>query len=280
MPPLEWIPANPPPDRGGVHSGRGGRYCPALLGALSRRDVDQGSDRCVPGRRCSVPSARSPSWARRRRSRSAPRRLLRRRRPSLAVNGAPCGDTPPPTTTSGPTTVTTAPTTSTSTPPPGGAPALHVSGNRLADTAGTPVTLRGVNRSGGEFGCVQGTGIFDGPMDAASVAAIKSRHANVVRVPFNEDCWLGLPNVKPEYAGATYRAALKSYVDLLHQNGLVAILDLHRPATWSPRGTRTTSTRAARRRAGTAGSRRSPRRCRWWPGRSARTTARAATSPA
>ena len=199
------------------------------------------------------------------------------RRPSLAVNGAPCGDTPPPPTTSGPTTVTTAPTTTTSTPPPGGAPALHVSGNRLADVAGT---LRGVNRCGGEFGCVQGTGIFDGPMDAASVAAIKSRHANVVRVPFNEDCWLGLPNVKPEYAGATYRAALKSYVDLLHQNGLVAILDLHRPATWSPRGTRTTSTRAARRRAGTAGSRRSPRRCRWWPGRSARTTARAATSPA
>jgi hypothetical protein len=64
-------------------------------------------------------------------------------------------------------------------------------------------------------------------MDAASVAAIKSWHANVVRVPFNEDCWLGLANVKPEYAGATYRAALKSYVDLLHENGLIAILDLH-----------------------------------------------------
>ncbi|WP_284749415.1 cellulase family glycosylhydrolase [Amycolatopsis sp. RTGN1] len=144
---------------------------------------------------------------------------------SFSVNGEPCGGTQPPTTT--PTTPITQPTTTTTTPPPGGAPKLHVSGNRLADTAGTPVTLRGVNRSGGEFACVQGNGLFDGPMDAASVAAIKSWHANVVRVPFNEDCWLGLSNVDPRYAGATYRAAIKSYVDLLHENGLVAILDLH-----------------------------------------------------
>jgi hypothetical protein len=141
---------------------------------------------------------------------------------SFSVNGSPCTGSPPPTTTT-PTT----PTTTTSAPPPGGAPALHVSGNRLADSAGRPVTLRGVNRSGGEFACVQGNGIFDGPMDATSVSAIKSWHATVVRVPFNEDCWLGLPNVKPEYAGATYRSALKSYVDLLHSMGMVAILDLH-----------------------------------------------------
>ncbi|GAB3167177.1 cellulase family glycosylhydrolase [Amycolatopsis stemonae] len=136
---------------------------------------------------------------------------------SFSVNGAPCGGTPPPTT----------PTTTTSAPPPSGAPALHVSGNRLADAAGNPVTLRGVNRSGAEFACVQGNGLFDGPMDAASVAAIKSWHADAVRVPFNEDCWLGLSDVDPRYAGETYRAALKSYVDLLHRNGLVAILDLH-----------------------------------------------------
>ncbi|MGW4521767.1 cellulase family glycosylhydrolase [Amycolatopsis sp. NPDC004378] len=133
---------------------------------------------------------------------------------SFSVNGAPCGGTPPPSTT-------------TSAPPPPGAPALHVSGNRLADAAGNPVTLRGVNRSGAEFACVQGNGLFDGPMDAASVAAIKSWHADAVRVPFNEDCWLGLSDVDPRYAGETYRAALKSYVDLLHRNGLVAILDLH-----------------------------------------------------
>jgi endoglucanase len=89
------------------------------------------------------------------------------------------------------------------------------------------VTLHGVNRSGAEFACVQGTGIFDGPVDAASVAAIKSWHANAVRVPLNEDCWLALSDVKPAYAGATYQNAIKDYVNLLHQNGLVAILDLH-----------------------------------------------------
>ncbi|MEC3977571.1 cellulase family glycosylhydrolase [Amycolatopsis sp. H20-H5] len=141
----------------------------------------------------------------------------------FAVNGTSCTGLPPTTTPTPPTT-----TTPTTTPPPDGtAPALHVSGNRFVNATGTPVTLHGVNRSGAEFACVQGNGIFDGPMDAASVSAIKSWHTNAVRVPLNEDCWLGLDNVKPEYAGQTYRDAIKSYVDLLHQNGLVAILDLH-----------------------------------------------------
>ena len=102
-----------------------------------------------------------------------------------------------------------------------------MSGNRLVDGAGMAITLRGVNRSGAEFACVEGKGIFDGPMDAASVAAIRSWHANAVRVPLNEDCWLALPNVKPMHAGRRYRTAIKNYVDLLHQHGLVAILDLH-----------------------------------------------------
>ncbi|MFC0439875.1 cellulase family glycosylhydrolase [Kutzneria buriramensis] len=130
----------------------------------------------------------------------------------FAVNGSPCdGTTPPP-----------------PPPPPGGpAPALRVSGNHFVDADGKTVTLHGVNRSGAEFACVQGNGIFDGPVDAASVAAIKSWHVNAVRVPLNEDCWLALSDVKPPYAGATYQSAIKDYVNLLHQNGLVAILDLH-----------------------------------------------------
>jgi endoglucanase len=130
----------------------------------------------------------------------------------FAVNGSPCnGTTPPP-----------------PPPPPGGpAPALRVAGNHFVDTDGKTVTLHGVNRSGAEFACVQGNGIFDGPVDAASVAAIKSWHVNVVRVPLNEDCWLALADVKPQYAGATYQNAIKDYVNLLHQNGIVAILELH-----------------------------------------------------
>jgi endoglucanase len=111
--------------------------------------------------------------------------------------------------------------------PPGTAPALHVSGNKLLDSNGATVRLLGVNRSGGEFACVQGNGIWDGPMDDASVAAIASWKVNAVRVPLNEDCWLGLSNVQPQFAGTTYQQAVEAYVALLHSHGMVAILDLH-----------------------------------------------------
>jgi endoglucanase len=108
-----------------------------------------------------------------------------------------------------------------------GASQLKVSGNKLVDASGATVTLHGVNRSGAEFACVHGDGIFDGPVDATSVLAMASWKTNVVRVPLNEDCWLGSSNVLPQYAGATYQTAVKNYVALLHQYGLDVILDLH-----------------------------------------------------
>src|SRR2546430_15661747 len=40
---------------------------------------------------------------------------------------------------------------------------LHVVGNRLLDAKGRFVHFRGVNRSGPEYACIQGWGIFDGP---------------------------------------------------------------------------------------------------------------------
>ena len=66
----------------------------------------------------------------------------------------------------------------------GAAPGLHVAGHRLLDGAGHTVTLRGVNRSGTEYACIQGWGIFDGPSDAASIRAITSWHVNFVRVGY------------------------------------------------------------------------------------------------
>ena len=42
---------------------------------------------------------------------------------------------------------------------------LHVDGNRLLDARGRVVVFHGVNRSGTEYACVQGQGIFDGPRD-------------------------------------------------------------------------------------------------------------------
>lgn len=119
---------------------------------------------------------------------------------------------------------------SSTSPPPGG-PAtvaqVRVSGNELVSASGQRIVLRGVDRSGTEYECVQGHGIFDGPSGQASVTAMRSRGINAVRVPLNQACWNGESYVMPAYAGARYRTAIKAYVRLLNANGMVAILDLH-----------------------------------------------------
>jgi endoglucanase len=117
---------------------------------------------------------------------------------------------------------------------------LRVVGNHLVDASSSTVRLLGVNRSGQEFKCIQqgtagslGWGIFDGPTDLPSVQAIASWHANAVRIPLNEDCWLGINGINPSYGGAAYQAAIESYVATIHQGGLYVILDLH----WNAPGT-------------------------------------------
>src|SRR5579859_6352006 len=69
---------------------------------------------------------------------------------------------------------------------------IKVQGNKIVDANGQSVALHGVNRSGTEYACVQGFGPFDGPSDATSIAAIRSWNVNAVRIPLNEDCWLGI----------------------------------------------------------------------------------------
>jgi hypothetical protein len=104
---------------------------------------------------------------------------------------------------------------------------VRVVGNRLETGSGDSIRLHGVNRSGTEYACAQGWGIFDGPNTAASVAAMASWHINAVRLPLNEACWLGLDGINPEFGGTNYRKAIESYVTLLHRQDLVVILDLH-----------------------------------------------------
>ncbi|MFF4571682.1 cellulose binding domain-containing protein [Streptomyces sp. NPDC001410] len=122
------------------------------------------------------------------------------------------------------------PTTPPPTDPPpsnGTAPALHVSGTKLVDAAGKSRRLLGVNRSGGEFMCVQGYGIWDGPVDDAAIKAIADWKANAVRIPLNEECWLGLSNIKPEYGGTNYINAVKDLVARVEAHGLTPILEMH-----------------------------------------------------
>src|SRR5438094_6493956 len=53
---------------------------------------------------------------------------------------------------------------------------LHVAGSRLLNAKGRRVQFHGINRAGTEYACIQGWGIFDGPHDAKSVAAMASWH--------------------------------------------------------------------------------------------------------
>jgi endoglucanase len=104
---------------------------------------------------------------------------------------------------------------------------ISVDGERLVDQNGQSIQLRGVNRSSAEYACVQGLGLFEGPTDDAAVVAMRSWGANAVRVPLNEDCWLGAPGLDANHSGAIYRSAIVEYADLLAAAGMVVILDLH-----------------------------------------------------
>ncbi len=113
---------------------------------------------------------------------------------------------------------------------------LHVSGNRLLDSTDHELRPLGVNRAGTEYMCDSSsdTTVFDGPNDASSVAAMTAWHINTVRLPLNEDCWLGINGYPAaQYTVAQYQQAIIDYVNLLNTNNLVAILDLH----WSAPGT-------------------------------------------
>jgi hypothetical protein len=116
---------------------------------------------------------------------------------------------------------------------------IAVVGNHFVNGAGQTIRLLGVDRTSSEYGCVDGFGYDDGHFDAADAAAIAAWNANAVRVPLNEDCWLGLngqPNseqgAEPPLTVAGYRQEIEHYVAELNAHGLYAILDLH----WSAPG--------------------------------------------
>src|SRR5256885_17252470 len=90
---------------------------------------------------------------------------------------------------------------------------INVSGNRLVDGSENPAPLHGVNISGTEFACGQG----DVPQTPAAdpggqpedtpeaIASIKRWHANAIRIPLDEDCWLGINGIGPSLSQGTSR---------------------------------------------------------------------------
>jgi endoglucanase len=121
------------------------------------------------------------------------------------------------------------------------APTVAVSGNHLVTDGGRPFRLLGVNRDYSELGCVPtafdipAPQVFDGPVDQASVDAMKRWGINAVRVPLNEACWLNINRVR--LGGEAYRAGIERYVRLLGANGIAAQLDLHLIAPGRTRST-------------------------------------------
>jgi hypothetical protein len=116
--------------------------------------------------------------------------------------------------------------------PVAAAPAMsgvHVSGNQLLNGDNQPLVLRGVNRAGTEYACIQGRGIFDGPNglnDDAQVPLMKSWGISEVNLGINEDCWLGLNGVVATYGGPNYIAALQHEVATLESNGIYPVISL------------------------------------------------------
>ena len=117
---------------------------------------------------------------------------------------------------------------------------LHVVGNRIENGAGQTVTIHGVDKSGTEYACIQGWGVFS-PAGSDSLRSVQNMTAwkglNAVRIPLNEDCWLGINGSPPAYSGSVYQAAIENYVSLLTSNGLIAVLDLHWNAPGSGQAT-------------------------------------------
>ena len=186
----------------------------AISGACS-----QASTSLVPSARPTVPS--SPSALP-----TAPESVL----PSPATSSSA-----PTATGTSRTTTTTTPRSSSASPTPPPAAGLRVDGNRLVNSTGATVVLRGADMSGTESVCAQNwtADPFGGQPedDPATFAAMRSWGINAVRIPLNEDCWLDVNGV--EIGGAAYQSAIVKLVSDLNAAGLYVILDLH----WNAPGT-------------------------------------------
>lgn len=120
-----------------------------------------------------------------------------------------------------------------------GAPGITVRGNTLVTTtagklgvryvgANVAVVLRGVNLSGPEYACLQEHSFWDDPKgNEATIEAMLRWHANVVRVPLNEECWLGINGAPKRYSGARYAKAMSDFAALANAGGLIVEFDLH-----------------------------------------------------
>ena len=82
-----------------------------------------------------------------------------------------------------------------------GTPVVRVSGNHFVNGHGARIRLIGVDQAGAESACVAGQG-FGIPFNFGApslIASLKSWKINAVRLPLNEDCWLGINLPHPQF---------------------------------------------------------------------------------
>jgi endoglucanase len=117
------------------------------------------------------------------------------------------------------------------------APSPVVVGNRIVDSrTNTTWVPHGANWPSFEYACSEGWGYSQDDDTNAAAAAMVSWGINAIRIPLNQNCWLGSDSA--DYGTAAgYQAAVAAWVNILNAHGIVVILDLH----WSaPIGQRAT----------------------------------------
>jgi hypothetical protein len=106
----------------------------------------------------------------------------------------------------------------------------------LATGGGQAIVLHGVDESGTENFCltwgpppiVASPAGGPSPLTQDSLTAMKAWGIDTVRIPLNEDCWLGINGVDASVGGTNYQTPIANAVSLITRtNGMYAILDLH-----------------------------------------------------
>jgi hypothetical protein len=128
----------------------------------------------------------------------------------------------------GPTPSSESPTSAA----PASPPRPQVRGNELVDlVTGRTWVPRGVNWPDLEYACVQGWTPADRHRIEETLA-MAEWGIDTVRVPLNQDCWLGADGAPVSdgsgfASAAAYRQHVAERVSLAHEAGLAVILDLH-----------------------------------------------------
>ena len=115
---------------------------------------------------------------------------------------------------------------------PAPAPIPQVDGNLIRDArTGKEFVPHGVNWPSFEYACQQGWGYANPGANPATAQAMLEWNIDTVRIPLNQDCWLGedgLPTTSLlTLTSGGYRTAVEQFVTDLTDAGIVAILDLH-----------------------------------------------------